>query len=297
MCIAYLSAKRFIAKHLSKLIYKTVRLLKPQTSNKALNFWEHFDELRHYLLRIIIVWAVFALVAFVFKEQVFAVLLAPKSPDFFIYNWFNSVQSFIVQYWNFAETTEQIPETQLINTELASQFIMHIKASFAVGVVAASPYIIFLLFRFISPALYAHERKIGVIFCFVSYVLFVIGVLLSYCIIFPLAFRFLSSYYVSAEVVNLISLQSYMQSLFTISLLMGIMFEIPVLCWILAKVRLLKAQFMKHYRRHAIVAIVVVAAIITPTGDAFTLIMVSLPLWLLYELSIGVVRRVEKRSN
>lgn len=258
-----------------------------------MNFWEHFDELRRYLFHILLVWTVFAVAAFIFKEQVFAILLAPKSPDFFIYTWFDGIQSFFVHYWNFSETVGQTPDTQLINTELASQFIMHIKASFAVGVVFASPYIIFLLFRFISPALYAHERKAGIVFCCVSYILFVIGVLLSYCIIFPFTFRFLSSYYVSSEVVNLISLQSYMQSLFTISLLMGIMFEIPVLCWILAQVRLLKSQFMKHYRRHAIVAIVVVAAIITPTGDAFTLILVSLPLWLLYELSIGVVKRVE----
>lgn len=270
--------------------------MKPQTQSNGLNFWEHFDELRRYLLRIIIVWAAFAAVAFVFKEQVFAVLLAPKNPDFFIYSWFNSIQSLIGSYWSFAGTVEPMSETQLINTELASQFIMHIKASFAVGVVFASPYIIFLLFRFISPALYAHERTIGIIFCFVSYILFVTGVLLSYCIIFPFTFRFLSSYYVSNEVVNLISLQSYMQSLFTISLLMGIMFEIPILCWILAKLRLLKSQFMKHYRRHAIVAIVIVAAIITPTGDAFTLTIVSLPLLLLYEMSIWVVRRVERRN-
>jgi len=269
--------------------------MKSSSTNKGLNFWEHFDELRRYLLRILAVWVVFATVAFVFKEQVFAVLLAPKSPDFFVYTWFNGVQSFIAQYWSFAETIEPMLETQLINTELASQFIMHIKASFAVGVVFASPYILFLLFRFISPALYTHERKIGAIFCCVSYILFLLGVLLSYFIIFPFTFRFLSSYYVSSEVVNLISLQSYMQSLFTISLLMGIMFEIPVLCWILAKLRLLKAEFMKHYRRHAIVAIVIVAAIITPTGDAFTLTIVSLPLCLLYELSIWVVRRVNRK--
>ncbi|MDR0941984.1 MAG: twin-arginine translocase subunit TatC, partial [Bacteroidales bacterium] len=228
--------------------------MKAQTLNKGLNFWEHFDELRRYLLRIIIVWAAFAMVAFIFKEQVFNFLLAPKNPDFFIYKWFNIVQTFIVQYVGSTDTIDPMCETQLINTELASQFIMHLKASFAVGVVAASPYIIFLLFRFISPALYAHERKIGIVFCVVSYILFVIGVLLSYCIIFPFTFRFLSAYSVSAEVVNLISLQSYMQNLFTISLLMGIMFEIPVLCRILAQFQLLKAQFMKHYRRHAIVA-------------------------------------------
>jgi sec-independent protein translocase protein TatC len=271
--------------------------LKLQSPSKSLNFWEHFDVLRNCLLRILAVWVVFASVSFVCKEQVFSLLLAPKNPDFFMYAWFGSIQSHIASYWYFAEVSAQAVEVQLINNELANQFIMHIKASFAVGVVCASPYIIYLLFRFISPALYAHERRMSIVFCCISYILFVVGVVLSYCIIFPFTFRFLSSYYVSADVVNLISLESYMQSLFTISLLMGIMFEIPVFCWILAKLQLLRAQVMKRYRRHAIVAIVIVAAVITPTGDVFTLLLVSLPLCLLYELSIGVVQRVNRRQE
>ncbi|MDR2962864.1 MAG: twin-arginine translocase subunit TatC [Bacteroidales bacterium] len=269
--------------------------MKSHEASTGLHFWEHFDVLRRYLLRVCVLCLVFSVVAFIFKEYVFAVLLAPMKPDFFVYSWFDSVQAFFSSRWNGAEIAESMQEVQLINTELANQFLMHIKASFAVGVVCASPYILFALFRFVSPALYAHERRATLLFCLSSYLLFVCGVLLSYFIIFPFTFRFLSSYSVSTSVVNFISLESYMQSLFAISLLMGVMFEIPILCWILAKLGIIRVQLMKHYRRHAIVAIVVVAAIITPTGDAFTLALVSLPLCLLYELSIRVVQCVEKQ--
>ena len=128
-----------------------------------------------------------------------------------------------------------------------------------------------------------------------GYVMFMFGVLISYYLIFPLTFRFLGTYQVSEDVVNMISLQSYMSTLVLMSLSMGIVFEMPVVSWLMARMGLLSASFMTRYRRHAIVVILIVAAIITPTSDVFTLLMVSLPMWMLYELSVLIVRISGKR--
>ena len=128
-----------------------------------------------------------------------------------------------------------------------------------------------------------------------GYLLFMIGVLLNYFLIFPLTFRFLGTYQVSETVVNTITLTSYVDTLMMLSLMMGIVFEIPILSWLFAKLGFLTSSFMKHYRRHAIVIILVIAAIITPTSDVFTLSLVALPMYLLYEISIGVVKGTERK--
>ncbi len=123
-----------------------------------------------------------------------------------------------------------------------------------------------------------------------GYVMFIIGLLVNYFLIFPLSVRFLGTYHVSSDVENLLSLQSYMDTLLMMSLVFGVVFEIPVISWLLAMFGLLKAEWMQRYRRHAIVVILIVAAVITPTADIFTLIIVSLPIWLLYEISIWIVK-------
>lgn len=124
-----------------------------------------------------------------------------------------------------------------------------------------------------------------------GYVMFMLGVLLSYFLIFPLTFRFLGTYQVSSDVENMIALQSYISTLILMSLAMGIVFEIPILSWLFAKLGFISADFMKRYRRHAVVIILIVAAVITPTSDIFTLSLVALPMWLLYEVSIWIVKR------
>ena len=148
-------------------------------------------------------------------------------------------------------------------------------AAIYAAVLCASPYILYQLFRFVSPALYVNEKKYVVRAVSYSYLLFMCGVLLSYFLIFPLTFRFLGTYQVSPEVANLITLQSYMDTLMTITLMMGVLFEIPILCWLFARLGILTEAFMRKYRRHAIVVILVIAAIITPTADVFTLSIVS----------------------
>ena len=186
---------------------------------------------------------------------------------------------------------------RLINTGLAEQFVIHMKAALCVGVLCASPYILYQLFRFVSPALYADERKYVVRVVGGGYAMFLLGVSISYFLIFPLTFRFLGTYQVSGEVENMISLQSYISTLMTMSLAMGLVFEIPILSWLFAKLGFLSAGFMRRYRKHAVVVILVVAAIITPTSDVFTLSLVALPMWLLYEVSIWVVSRTATGSR
>ena len=255
------------------------------------NFWEHLDELRSSIIKMLIAVVGATIAAFCFKAELFDVLLAPCNSDFVTYRLLENIAQSVTS----GTTSPLAPiEVQLINTGLAHQFMLHIKAAFSVGLLAASPYIVYLLFHFVAPALYARERKYAVRLVVSGYAMFVVGLLLAYYLIFPLTFRFLGAYQVSAMVANTVTLASYLETLLMLCLTMGIVFEIPVLCRILGGMGLINAQIMHHYRRHVIVVLLILAAIITPTADAFTLLLVALPMWLLYELSIVVVRSGEK---
>ncbi len=256
-----------------------------------LSFWEHLDLLRNVMIRIGVVVILSSILGFIFKEKLFEVILAPHNADFITFR----LLSDIILFCGFSPIEHF--EIELINTALAQQFMIHVKASLCVGILVASPYIIYELFRFISPALYAQERKYSVGVILGGYLMFVFGLMISYFLIFPLTFRFLATYQVSPTVVNMISLESYMNTLLMLSLVMGVVFEIPVVCWLLAKIGILKREFMIHYRRHAIVVILIIAAVITPTSDLLTLSIVSLPIYLLYEISIAIVRRIEISAN
>ena len=240
-----------------------------------MTFWEHLDELRGSLLRMAIAAVAMGLIAFAFKETLFDIVLAPSKSDFFLYRLIGA-EPF---------------DIKLINTGLAEQFTIHMKVALTVGLLVASPYILYLLFHFISPALYQKERQYSLTITLSAYIMFIIGVALNYFLVFPLTVRFLGTYSVSSDVENMLSLNSYVDSLLMMSLWFGIIFELPVICWILGRLGLLKSEWMTRYRRHAIVAILIIAAIITPTGDIFTLLVVSLPIYLLYEASAVLVRR------
>ncbi len=247
-------------------------------------FWDHLDVLRGVLLRILAVTLLFTVVAFCFKDEVFNIVLAPKSPDFILYRLLAEISMRLG-----LSATEWF-DVPLINTGLAQQFMIHMKTAFCVGLIVASPYILHQLFGFVSPALYANERKYSIRLLVSGYIMFLIGVALSYFVIFPLTFRFLGTYQVAADVTNLISLESYMSVLIMLCLFMGIMCELPVLSYIATKAGIIDSGLLKRYRRHAILVILVVCAIITPTSDAFTLLIVSIPIWLLYEASILISR-------
>ena len=240
----------------------------------SMTFWDHLDELRGVIIRMLLVTMLAAAVAFVVKDELFAVVLAPRTSDFITYRLLG-VEPFSIH---------------LMNTGLTEQFMMHLKTAMYVGVLVALPYIIYVLFRFVSPALYDNERKYATVLCTSGYLMFMLGTALNYFLIFPLTVKFLGTYQVSPDVANMLTLQSYMETLLMMNLVMGIVFELPVVCWILGRMGLVNAQMMQSMRRHAVVAILIVAAIITPTTDAFTLFVVALPIWLLYELSIVIVR-------
>ena len=255
--------------------------------DENLTFWDHLDELRGALLKIIGVAVLFGVVAFVFKDLLFDIVLAPSKSDFVTYRLLNRLAEL-------AGSAVADFKIDLVNISLAQQFIIHMKTALYAGLLCASPYIIYAILSFISPAFYAHERRYVYTLVASGYLMFVAGVLLCYFVIFPLTFRFLGTYQVSAEVVNMISLDSYMSTFTGMSLMLGIVFEMPILCWLFAKLGMLKAEFMRNYRKHAIVVILVLAAIITPTSDIFTLALVSVPMWLLYEVSIKVVSLTQK---
>lgn len=253
-------------------------------NNSAMTFWDHLDVLRGSLLRMAVVTVACAVVAFAFKDAVFAAILAPKHDDFILYRLLAGVNSWL------ADGSPSSFHVELINTGLTEQFKIHVKTSLYVGLMAASPYCLYELFRFVSPGLYPKERRYGVRAVVSGYVMFLLGVALCYFLIFPLTFRFLGTYQVSPDVENLITLQSYMDTLLVMCFLLGILFELPIVCWVLGKLGILRRTFMRRYRKHAVVVILVVSAIITPTSDIFTLCIVALPICLLYEVSTFLVK-------
>jgi len=255
------------------------------TETNTQSFWEHLDVLRTAIMKIVVVAVVFGIAAFFFKEQLFDVVLAPKDDRFITYQLLNRIAA-----W--AGDSMDSFSIRLINTGLAQQFIIHMKTALCAGVLCTSPYILYQLFRFVSPALYDNERKYVTRMVGGGYAMFSLGVLVSYFLIFPLTFRFLGTYQVSGDVDNLISLDSYISTLVMMCLAMGVVFEIPILSWLFAKL-----GFMRKYRKHAIVIILAVSAIITPTSDVFTLSLVAFPMWILYEVSIWIVKNSKMNED
>ena len=233
----------------------------PMEHKDGLSFWDHLDELRSALLKSLGAWLVASVAAFVCKDPLFAVLMKPLGA-----------------------------EQKLINIDVTAQFVTHVQVALCIGFVVALPLMIWWLYGFVAPALYRQEKRYTVIFMVCAVLLFAAGVALNYFLIFPLSFRFLSEYQVSPLVVNQISLSSYFSLLLVLSILMGLLFEVPVVTWLLSRLGILRPEYLKRYRRHVFVALLIVAAVITPTGDPFTLLLVTLPVYGLYELSILIIR-------
>lgn len=251
-----------------------------------MDFWGHLEELRGCLLKALVAVVLCAIAAFCCKDWLFAVVMAPSKSDFVTYALFARLTG--------VDTDFRI---QLFNPELAQQFLVHMRVALWMGLLIVSPYLLYLLFHFVAPGLYEHERRYAVRAVGGGYVMFVLGVALNYFVIFPLTFRFLGTYQVSSEVPNQIALTSYISMLLMLCFLMGVVFELPVLCWLLAKIGVLKADFMTKYRKHAVVVILIIAAVITPTGDALTLSIVALPIYLLYEVSVMIVKRIGNHAK
>ena len=255
-----------------------------------LTFGGHLEVLRWMLFRIIAVVTTLAIAIFCFKEKTFEILMAPSQWDFVTYRYIEKFLHLLGSGFTFSEF-----HINLIATELSSQFMTHVTAALYLGLLGASPYILVELFCFITPALYENEKKYSVQVAVIMYLLFIVGVMMSYFILFPISFRFLGTYSVSDMVESNITLKSYISTFTTLTLVMGLVFQLPVIAYFLGKLHVITAATMAQYRKYAFLVIMIVAAIITPP-DLMTLVLVTIPLYLLYEVSIWILRRMEKKG-
>ena len=262
-----------------------------EDDGNLLTFGGHLEVFRQMLFRILGVAGVIATVVFCFKNTTWELLLAPSEWDFCTYRWLETTMQAMGMDFHFDEF-----HVSMIATDLSSQFMTHITTAVYLGLLGASPYILYELFRFISPALYENERKYSVQVAGIIYALFILGVLMSYFVLFPISFRFLGTYSVSAKVVSNITLDSYVSTFVSLTLVMGLVFQLPVIAFFLGKLEFVTSDMLSRYRRHAFIVIMLVAAIITPP-DLMTLILVTIPLYLLYEVSIRVVKWVEPKEE
>lgn len=258
--------------------------------NGEMTFFDHIDVLRSHVVRAVVVLFVAALTAFFAKNFIIdTVLFGPISPDFPMNRWINSILN---AFGNSAYEVNNI-KLNLINTKISGQFNLHMTVAIATGFVITIPYLLWELWRFISPALSPKERMKSRYFVFYVSLCFFTGLLFGYFIISPMTISFLSNYSVSSEIKNMIDVTSYLSTVLNVSLACAIVFELPVLVYFLTKMNIVSSSFLKRYRRHAIFVLVVFAAIITPP-DVFSQVLVAIPLLGLYELSIGLAAKVER---
>lgn len=258
-------------------------LSKHRENDELLTFGGHLEVFRRMFLRIIAIVGVIAMVVFYFKDLTWKVLLAPSEWDFVTYRWIERMIQAMGYDFHFEEY-----HVNLIATDLSSQFMTHITTAVYLGLLGASPYILFELFWFISPALYEDERRYFVLVAVIIYALFLVGVAMNYFVLFPISFRFLGTYSVAERVVSNITLDSYISTFVSLTLAMGLIFQLPVIAYFLGRMGFITSDMLAQYRRHAIIVIMLLSAIITPP-DVMTLILVAIPLYLLYEVSIRVV--------
>lgn len=258
-----------------------------------MSFLEHLEVMRWHLLRSMAAVIVLALVAFVFKDIVFdKIILAPKEPPFPTNRWLCRLGEIL----GLQRICINQDPFSLQTVKMAEQFSMHIIVSLVAGIVVAFPYIFWEFWRFIVPALYEKEKRTATGAVFYTSLLFTLGVLFGYYIIAPLSVNFLGNYKVSESVISAPTLRSYVQTVTSVVLASGIVFQLPILVYFLSRVGLVTPNFLKRYRRHAIILIVTLSAIITPP-DIFSQVLVALPLMILYEIGIGISRRIMRQQE
>lgn len=262
-----------------------------------MHFLDHLEALRWHLVRSAIAIVILALVAFLNTEILFdQIILGAKSPDFLTYR----VLCQLSDRFNVDMCIREVPFI-LINIDISGQFTTHIYTSFIAGFILGFPYLIWELWRFIKPALSKKELNYSRGIVFFSSLLFLSGVLFGYYIISPLSINFLGSYQISSMVANQITLSSFISTVTMLTLSSGVVFELPVVIYFLSKIGIVTPSFLRTYRRHAMVIILIIAALITPSPDISSQILVAIPLFILYEIGIGVsamvLRNKEKEAK
>lgn len=262
--------------------------------DKEMSFLDHLEVFRWHLIRAAIAILFFTIIAFIYKDIVFdVILLGPKRTDFLTYR----ILCEISQYLGLGDALcLRDSPFSLMNISMSGQFSTHITTSIFAGFIIAFPYVLWEIWRFISPALHSNENSMAKGVVFFSSILFLIGILFGYYVIAPLSINFLGSYQVSSSVANQINLSSFVSTVTTVSFANGIIFELPILVYFLTKIGLLTPDFMRVYRKHSMVVILILSAIITPP-DITSQVLVSLPLIILYEFSIKISERVIKNQE
>ena len=266
------------------------RIQNNNSDSSLMTFSGHLEVFRQMLLRIIVVAFVSSILVFYFKDETFEIILAPSDSDFITYKSLESLLSKIGISFQFEKF-----EVCLITTELSSQFITHFSTSIYLGLLISSPYILFEIIRFVTPALYESEKKISWTLMLSMYFMFILGMAINFFIIFPFSVRFLGTYNVAAKVRSTITLDSYMDTFTSLSLVMGLIFLLPIISYILAINDIVCYDKISGYRKHAIIVIAIIAAIITPP-DVMTLLLVVIPLYMLFELSLWIVKKFHRIS-
>ena len=264
----------------------------PQQEEPAgeMSFWGHLDALRGVLFRSSIAIVVFGIVAFVNRKFIFdSIILAPKEPDFFT----NRMLCRLGEWANVPALCMGNMKLDIININLSGQFTTHMYISMFAGLIVAAPYVIWEIWRFIRPALYENERKHSRGAVLVTSLLFLLGVLFSYYLIVPLTLNFFGTYQVSDSVNNQIALTSYISTVVSVTFSLGLVFEFPVLIYFLAKVGIVTDTFLRKSRKYMLIILLTISAIITPP-DIISQILVCIPLYGLFELSILVAKRAGK---
>lgn len=259
-----------------------------------MDFWGHLGELRSILFKIAAVVIAVAVLLFIYMPWIFDhVIMAPCDGSFITYHFFDFFKG---DGAVLPDLTGEGFHVELINYELTAQLNTHVSLSFMGSLVLCFPFIIYMLWKFISPGLYPHERRSAVPAFIFGNIMFFLGIICCYFLVFPMCLRFLADYQITDSIHNTISLSSYIGNFMMMNFLMGVAFELPLLCWLLGKMGLITRRFFSKFRRHAIVAFVVLAAIITPTGDPFTLLLVFIPLYGLWELSALLVPKQKSEA-
>lgn len=269
---------------------------KGKSLEAEMSFFDHIDVLRKHLLRTLAVVTVFVGGAFYFTDFIWGtIIMGPKKPDFWTYRMMcklvDALPSLIPK-----EFCIKVIDAKLINTEMAGQFTLQMNSCITAGLILGVPYLLFEIWLFIKPALLDTEKKSASGFVFFASMLFFIGVLFGYYIIAPLSINFLLTFTVDPSIANTITIDSYLSLILTLALGSGIIFQLPVVIFVLSKLGVMTPQFMRKSRRYAVVLILIVASVVTPTADPYTMMIVAFPLFLLYELSIMISANIQKKK-
>ncbi|MES2454082.1 MAG: twin-arginine translocase subunit TatC [Bacteroidota bacterium] len=269
---------------------------KGKTLEAEMSFFDHIDILRKHLLRGLAVVLVFTLGAFYYTDFIFReIIMGPKNPGFWTYRMMCKLyERFPSIGADFCITKI---DAKIINTEMSGQFTLQLNSCVMVGIILGIPYLLFEIWLFVKPALHENERKSASGFVAFASFLFFTGIMFGYYIICPLSINFLTNFTVSPDIQNTFTIDSYLSSIMTLTLGTGIIFQLPVIIYILSKLGIMTPAFMRSSRRYSTVLILIVAAIVTPTADPFTMMVVALPLFLLYEMSIWISASIERKRN